>query len=140
MRKRSTTAARLQRAFSAKGLRSPATNNGGVINENNSSDPPITNNGYPNSPVQNERHNNSNSTYSTNNSINCNGQHHDASVGSDNSMLSQTTASTGRSGQYSCMAENGANKPKRQFIMETPVQFTTVSQYFNNTHNSLEQS
>lgn len=76
MRKRSTTAARLQRAFSAKGLRGP--------------------NGE-------QQHNNNRDNANNNNSNN----------GSTSGGLPPNRTREGR--------------PKRQFIMETPVTFTTVS-------------
>ena len=82
MRKRSTTAARLQRAFSAKSLRSP---DGNPQQQNNNKD---------------STHNN-NTTNSSTNTNNGGGR------------LPPNRTKEGR--------------PKRQFIMETPVQFTTVS-------------
>lgn len=87
IRKRSTTAARLQRAFSAKGLRTAENNN------------------------------NNNATTTTNSSGN-----KDFSYGSSNSQgyndsTSNENLNSGRSKE---------SKPKRQFIMETPVQFTAV--------------
>lgn len=76
MRKRSTTAARLQRAFSAKGLRGPHADN---------------------------QHNNNKDAANNNNSNN----------GSPGGGLPPNRTREGR--------------PKRQFIMETPATFTTVS-------------
>ena len=87
MRKRSTTAARLQRAFSAKSLRT---------NDNQQ---------------QQQQHNNNKETT-------CN----------NNTTSTATNTSNGSSRLPSNRTKEG--RPKRQFIMETPVQFTTVSLFY----------
>ncbi|KAF2351278.1 Rho GTPase-activating protein domain [Trinorchestia longiramus] len=111
MRKRSTTAARLQRAFSAKGLR-------GQTNEQ-----PITSTTNNNN---NTSTNDINNSYGINNSsINSstNTGYHD--IATDSMSPHHSASYLNSSGPYHNDSPTSPPRAKRLFIMETPVQFTT---------------